>query len=315
MIDKRTPEKQTDDDSDLYKKMSSMMTRERYSEAFPGDSWWLLKECTLTLHSRLSECGNRLYSLRVMQYDIEDKAADGTLDQQNAFHEHFFGVGALRELGVFDESTRSCMRVIDVSDEVWTKIDTEWPDIVRRTVTTLLSRQDNKYTSEDTMLEGLIHLTREYLYDVFLPRVLLRYLVCLIGDDEEWILLPKKIIFDVSTDSIDELLHHGTPTTIDEDTTPHRVSREGIRTLEALSRVPIESMRDSMIAIIPRIDRHQIRITYNDDLIAIELFEKVDGKNKSVGTASIPIKHGVIPFTLECTIQRKKMEYPLLIRF
>jgi hypothetical protein len=165
------------------------------------------------------------------------------------------------------------------------------------------------------MLESLAHLIREYLYDVFLPRVLLQYLACLIEDDEGWILQSKKMIFDVPKDSFDELLHQRMPVTVDEDSTLQRVSHEGIVTLEALSKAPIESMRDSILAIIPMFDRHQVRITYKDDLIAIELFELVDGKNKRVGTASSHIKHRVIPFTVECTIRKKKKEYPLLIRF
>jgi hypothetical protein len=118
MTDKRTSERQTDDDSDLRKKLSSMMTRERYCEDFPDDCWWFSKGHELTLHTRLSEIGNNLYSLRVMQYDIQDKAAEGTLDQQSAFHEHYFDAGPLSELAVFDEGRRSCVRAIDVSDEV-----------------------------------------------------------------------------------------------------------------------------------------------------------------------------------------------------
>ena len=315
MANKRALGKKEDNDLNLHKKLSSMMTKERYCELLPDDCWWFSQGHELTLHTQLSEIGNSLYSLRVMQYDIEDKAANGTLDEQNAFHEHFFDTGPLSELGIFYEHRpTSCVKAIDLSEEVWKKMDAEWPEIVHRTITILLSKQDNKHISEDALLESLAHLIQEYIYDIFLPRVLLQYLECLIEDDEGWILQPKKMVFDVSKDSF-ELLLQGTPITVDEDTTPQRVSYGGIVTLEALSKAPLESMHESILAIIPRFDRHQVCITYKDGSVAIDLFEMVDGKNKRVGTASIPIEHGAIPFTLECIIKRKKQEYPLLIRF
>ena len=60
MANKRALGKKEDNDLNLHKKLSSMMTKERYCELLPDDCWWFSQGHELTLHTQLSEIGNSL---------------------------------------------------------------------------------------------------------------------------------------------------------------------------------------------------------------------------------------------------------------